>query len=472
MVSKKLDLLMKMTQTRNSALGRALNFDPSYIGRIRTGKRGIPKHQPFLEPAAAYFARNLTDSFQRRAAADAICPGLPWPNDPNEAANLILRWFLSDDTPSSAFVDALLGGLSLADEERKYSAASLCAPLPGMETLFYYGRLGKQEAVEAFLTPLAVSGKPQTLLLYSDEDFSWLYDDPVFTRRWLALMLSVIRSGGHIRIIHTVARNIGEMLEAVQKWMPLYATGAIEPYYFPRLRDGVYHRTLFVAVGHSAVISDSVDGKDEGKLNLFIRSPEAVNALEQEFLDYLSLCRPLMQIYTRENPEGFFRFFGELLSGGGDLMYAGMLPAKGGSVVRMLKEGFRVTQLLHLPDPQALKAGEIEMTLNDFTDSADDICTPQILASALRSVLTLLRTMPSYHVVLTDRLPCDVVLCVREGAGVIFHRVTPPSTVFCLRESNMTASFWEYLFRLSIPMPAREQTIRSLEAYTETLESL
>ena len=471
MVSEKLDFLMKLTQTRNSTLGRALNFDPSYIGRIRTGRRGIPRHRPFLEPAAAYFARNLTGSFQRRSAADAVCPGLPWPDDPEEAAKLILRWF-TDDRLSASPADTLSGGLCPAGAEQKAPASPLCPPLPGTEALLFYGHAGKREAVEAFLTPLADSGKPHTLLLYSDEDFSWLYDDPLFTRRWLALMLSVIRSGGHIRIIHTVARSIGEMLEAVQKWMPLYATGAIEPYYCPRLRDGIYHRTLFVAAGHCAVISDSVGERSEGKLSLLIRSPEAADALAEEFRDYLALCRPLMQIYTRDNPEGFFRFFGELLSGGGDLMYAGMLPAKGDSVVRMLNEGFRVTQLLHLPDPKALKNGEIALTLSDFTDSDDEICTPQILAPALRRVLTLLRTMPSYHVVLTERLPCDIVLCVREGAGVIFHRAAPPSTVFCIREANMTASFREYLFRLSVPMPDREQTVRELEQYTQTLENL
>lgn len=59
MTSEKLDILMKITDTRNSALAKALSFDPSYIGRIRTGKRGIPKHMPFVEPAAAFFQKIL-----------------------------------------------------------------------------------------------------------------------------------------------------------------------------------------------------------------------------------------------------------------------------------------------------------------------------------------------------------------------------------------------------------------------------
>ena len=50
--SEKLDLLMSLTGTSNSALGRALSYDPSYISRVRAGKRGLPRRQPFLQPAS------------------------------------------------------------------------------------------------------------------------------------------------------------------------------------------------------------------------------------------------------------------------------------------------------------------------------------------------------------------------------------------------------------------------------------
>ncbi len=66
MFAKKLDLLMKVSSCSNSCLGRALSFDPSYIGRIRTGKRGFPKNNDFLKNVASFFQnRSMIQSLKK-----------------------------------------------------------------------------------------------------------------------------------------------------------------------------------------------------------------------------------------------------------------------------------------------------------------------------------------------------------------------------------------------------------------------
>lgn len=97
MIAHKIDFLMKVTNTKNSTLGRALSFDSSYIGRIRSGKRGLPKNQPFIEPSAAFFSRNICEPYQRTTVAEAVCPGRPWPEDRQEAESLLTAWLMRDD---------------------------------------------------------------------------------------------------------------------------------------------------------------------------------------------------------------------------------------------------------------------------------------------------------------------------------------------------------------------------------------
>ena len=70
-IGDKLNFLMQVTETRNNILGKAIAFDPSYISRIRTGSRGVPKHRDFIYPAAAFFAQAVQTKEQKEKLAEA-----------------------------------------------------------------------------------------------------------------------------------------------------------------------------------------------------------------------------------------------------------------------------------------------------------------------------------------------------------------------------------------------------------------
>ena len=137
---------------------------------------------------------------------------------------------------------------------------------------------------------------PCELLLQSDEDTAWLYEDPAFARAWTQLMARLAAAGCTFTVVHTVSRGGNEMWEGVRGWLPLYLTGAVRPYFYPRLRDGVRMRSLFVARGRCALVGNSVAGMEDGALSVLLRDAEAVLALEREYEAYLRLCRPLMQV--------------------------------------------------------------------------------------------------------------------------------------------------------------------------------
>ncbi len=290
-IAGKIDFLMKLTNTTNAALGRALNFDPSYISRIRAGKRGLPAKQPFIELAGAYFARRFTEEYQKKAILEEMGSDRPWPEDEPEGSSLLCAWLGAAPVPKGSvehilkgMTDARPGGSGYSPKEGSKTEAEL-----------FYGNSGKRDAVARFLSALSCVKQPRSLFLYSDEDMAWLYEDAAFARSWAALLGNLLKSGWKIRIIHSVGRDLTEMWQGVTKWLPLYLAGTIEPFYYPRLRDGAMRRTLFIAEGHSAILSSSILGQADRPLNILLRDKTAVHTLEQEFSAFLSLCRPLME---------------------------------------------------------------------------------------------------------------------------------------------------------------------------------
>ncbi len=299
---EKIDFLMTLTATRTSTLARALNYDPSYVSRIRSGKRGIPTHQPFLEPASRYFAKAIREEYQKTAAAEAMQLQAAWPAKEAQAAKYILSWLQGEELPIDPLTKMVASLQGIQGSQKKMNG-SKARKEEKTQALLFFGDEGKRTGVLAFLTDLVRSGKPCTLLLHSDENMTWLTEDPEFAAAWTQLLLKIAANGGRIRIIHSISRSLNEMWEAVRKWIPLYMTGAIEPYYYPLLRDGVFMRTTFIAEGRSALVSDSVQGQKGDPLSFLMTDRHAIRALEDEFAAFLALCRPLMEIVTPESEE-------------------------------------------------------------------------------------------------------------------------------------------------------------------------
>ena len=300
--SERLDFLMSLTNTTNSALARELAFDASYISRIRNGKRGMPLHQPFVDPAAAYLASRVREPYQIQTVEQALHLIESWPTAREQQAHLIASWLTDNTTTLDAHFDQLFESLSSL---RPYMS-SMRAPEPNappkrpeikpLQTRFFMGNQGRRDATELFLSELLATGKPQTLLTYSDENLKWFIEDPAFTRRWMTLMAQLIGTGSTVTIVHTLTRNLGEMLDAVRSWLPLYLTGRITSYYCPHIRDGICRRTLFVASGTAAISSNSIEDATEGMSGAIVGEPSVVKSYEREFNNLLALCKPLVKV--------------------------------------------------------------------------------------------------------------------------------------------------------------------------------
>ncbi len=473
MFAERFDALMNIAGVSNSMLGRAVSMDSSYIGRLRSGARNLPKKQDYLGQMCRYLAGHITKEYQKNALYKLTGIGDAVLNSNESAALYLENWLLQNQNTNVA-TGRLISGFS--------HAYANCAPLPpdmGAEmplpkySMCLYGNPGKRKAVEQFFLKILQEEEPQTLLLFSDENMAWMYEDTAFSVRWAELFKKVLMKGNRVRIIHTLSRDINELLEAVTKWIPIYMTGAIEAYYYPRLRDGVFQRTLFIAPNTAAVVSSSVQQSTDGMLNLFLTDQAAVAALVAEYEKYFSLCRPLMQIFTGKRFDECYKKISSLSLAEGNARIRCDIPplfampealakelaeqTRSADFLSMWKQSVTVfrenikNQQLHLsvlaPDIAVRNLPALMLPIAELLSTKGLVYTPDQYMRHFDHLKTISKQYRNITLSIEKKTADNTLLYVKEDIGVVMAKTDPPLAAFATNEPNIVNAFWEYMNR-------------------------
>jgi len=506
--SEKLDFLMRLTKTTNTALSIVTSLDPSHISRLRRGERRPAREENYVLAMAAYFACHCDSEHQGIVLKDVLKLQPLFPLTDEEAmTKAIAKWLTQEDKDDAKSAEAFLNSLINFRFNKTQHYKEVPAPeemfSPAPVSAVYYGDDGKRQAVLEFLVLVLRQPKPQKLLLFSDENLSWLTEDKEFIARWSSLLLQVIAKGNKIKIIHNINRDINEMLAAITGWVPIYMTGAIEPYYFPKLRDTTYKRTLFIAPETAAVVSSSIESNTVTAANFLIRDNRAIQSFVQEYQGYLAFCRPLLRVFTAQNFSEYLETLRTFEKQAADTitktnaLSINTLPlAAAERLIRRLatveSEAIlnyhnnriamgektlrhnRVYDIIRLPDVKSVNKGKVKLTYPNIWEKQDVFYTAEEFRLHLQNIVRLLRYYENYHVYIKESSEDEgYLISVKEDLGVIVARDSYPTTVFTINESNMTAAFWDYLKRYVDGKKnfreKRQQTIARLEAMINSL---
>lgn len=501
---------MTITNTSNSALASYTSLDASYISRLRRGVRNLPKNENYVPIMAEYFVKHCLEDYQIKALRDRLPSIYPYSDNWDENVRSMTAWLKETKTQPH---DAVQGLLDIMDDfqfKKPHDWTSLenCEYDKAKNTSIsvHYGVLGKQEAALAFLSSVINHNKPQTILLYSDESFDWLGQNPEYAARWAALMFQVIAQGNRIRMIHTVSRNLDEMLAGISRWIPLYMTGAIESYYYPKKRDGLFKRTLFIAPEISAVISNSVGNMEDKVANFLIKDKKAVKALVAEYDNLFNLCRPLMRFFTPADSQIYNSILCEFEKEAADVIvktesfcmltmpdtvidtiFSRMGEADEGELAAYLKNrqdtfkknllNNRFTEIIYIPTVEKIREGKLKVAFSDTLSTQDVFYTPNELVLHLENIIMLLKKCPSYNVYIdTTNKNEDFMLYAKEDVGAIVAKTSVPKITFAINESNITAAFWDYLYgaayRIVDTDSNKNASIKRLQALIELLKAV
>jgi transcriptional regulator with XRE-family HTH domain len=497
--SQRLDTLMTSFSISNSRLAIELSVDPSLVSRWRNGSRTPSRKNCYIEKIAQFFAGRIEKASQHTALLEIL--NLPTTMSLSNAQleTTLLHWLDNIHRSEDTMIDNMINQLQAFGQSHQPLAqpvSPLSLPEGTQATVqIFYGIQGKQAGVLQFLSLVLSHPSPTTIFLYSDESMDWLTSDPEYYLVWGYIATMMLRKGHRIRIIHTLQRDITEIHEAIERWLPLYMTGSIEPFYYPRYREQIFRRTLFVAPGIASFTSVSLPDTASTAAHQLSTDSQTIQGLAEEFNRFLAFCRPLMKVITGDQLETFPALRAELENQPGNMIASGIFPSsltlpgellpdlmlkdthdhervitqhleRTKAFYHQIKE-YSYSEILFVPrEDEFLKhASESDFALNYFTDHLR--YSRESLRIHFQHLARLMEEYENFSIFLVPQTGHGAIhLVAKEDVGVLIQKADHPHIAFAFNQSNLTHSFYHYLESVT------EQTVREKRNRAYTIHRL
>ncbi len=286
-------------------LAKALNFDASYLSRIRSGERVPSNKEEFVNSFINFVLKKYdskldNDSFKKLIGNEITVENLR-------------QWILTNKNDEVINIDKFLYNLDDFDLNQ-YIKAIKFDKLKVPNIPFYKARCKNYYGIEEmkngeldFFKATVLSKNKEDIFMCSDMPMEDMAQDIDFGKKWMFAIAMCLKKGLHLNIIHNLDRPFNEMMLGLESWIPIYMTGQVSPYYLKEVKNSVYHHFNYVS-GVVALTGECIKGyHDKGKYYLTNNSRELEYYREKSNL-LLKKANSLMDIYSSEDLDKFERF--------------------------------------------------------------------------------------------------------------------------------------------------------------------
>ncbi len=305
--------LLALLSVSVSELSKFLNYDSSYVSRIKNGLRQPANPREFAWKSAQFIARRYQDASERVTVAGLIGCQPDELTDRDSYQALLAQWLINGNGLPK---NHLIGFLEKLDEFdlNEYIRAIRFDELkiPSVPFQFptsksYFGLKQMMDSELSFLRATVLSKSKEPVIMYSDMPMGEMAKDPEFPKKWMFGMAMMLKKGLHLNQIHHIDRSFEDMMLGLESWIPMYMTGQISPYYLKGAQDHVFSHFLKVS-GSVALTGEAINGyHGEGKYYL-TKNKEEVAYYKKRARRLLSKATPLMEIYNQAREPEYHAF--------------------------------------------------------------------------------------------------------------------------------------------------------------------
>ena len=304
-LQKNFHTLLTVVPINISDLARFLNYDPSYISRIRNGQRQPANPTEFARKISIFVTKHFQTVEQKAVISSLInCPMEELSNY-TDFQDRMTNWLLAG---SEAVKDSMTVFLEKLDEfnlneyihsihfnELKIPSVPFQIPI----SRTYWGIKEMMESELDFLKATVLSKSTAPVIMYSDMPMKEMAKDPEFPKKWMFGMAMMLKKGLHLYQIHNLDRSFDEMMLGLESWIPMYMTGLISPYYLKNVQNNTFLHLLKVS-GSAALSGEAITGCHENGKYYLTKSKREVAYYQRRADELLKNADSLMDIYRSE----------------------------------------------------------------------------------------------------------------------------------------------------------------------------
>lgn len=304
-LQKNFHTLLTVVPINISDLARFLNYDPSYISRIRNGQRQPANPTEFARKISIFVTKHFQTVEQKAVISSLInCPMEELSNY-TDFQDRMTNWLLAG---SGAVKDSMTVFLEKLDEfnlneyihsihfnELKIPSVPFQIPI----SRTYWGIKEMMESELDFLKATVLSKSTAPVIMYSDMPMKEMAKDPEFSKKWMFGMAMMLKKGLHLYQIHNLDRSFDEMMLGLESWIPMYMTGLISPYYLKNVQNNTFLHLLKVS-GSAALSGEAITGCHENGKYYLTKSKREVAYYQRRADELLKNADSLMDIYRSE----------------------------------------------------------------------------------------------------------------------------------------------------------------------------
>lgn len=291
-------------------MAKYINFDASYISRIRYNKAKPSTPSEFCNKVCSYVINRFNDN-------DILIKFLNCNKNINDKAlfDNLYNFLINNEntiTESKYINDFLisLDDFNLNDFIKTIKFDEIKVPnIPfyKAKTKSYYGIEEMKRGELDFFKATVLSKDTEDIFMCSDMPMEDMAEDISFGKKWMFGIAMCLKKGLHLNIIHNLDRPFNEMMLGLESWIPIYMTGSVSPYYLKNYSNNVYNHLNYTS-GSVILTGECINSyHNKGKYYLTSNSKE-INYYKEKTKLLLKKASPLMEIYTNDNKDAFDKF--------------------------------------------------------------------------------------------------------------------------------------------------------------------